>query len=57
MKEQIKGAIIIIGFLLLVYGICCLAEWLSNVITIGFISKVIIVAGIISAVILMKGEK
>lgn len=57
MKEQIKGLILMLGLILLIYGACCLAEWISTIITMEVLSKLIYVAGFILIVIFIRKEK
>lgn len=56
MKEYLKGLAMLIGLMLGFYLAGCIAEFIGNVITINVLSKIIIIAGITGAVILIKKE-
>lgn len=57
MKEFIKGILLLTGLVLFIYAIMCLGEFLSKVITIQVLSKIICIAGVIAVIILIKERK
>ena len=57
MKDQIKGLAMLTGLILGIYGLACLGEFLSNVITMEVLSKIIYATGIIATIVLIKKER
>jgi hypothetical protein len=51
-----KRFLLLVGLILGIYGMCCLAEWLSNVITMDLLSKLIYVAAALTMVVLIRKE-
>lgn len=57
MKEQIKGLLMLTALILGIYGLACIAEFISNVITMEILSKIIYTTGIITAIVLIRKER